>query len=99
MLGGAPGKRLRRERRIASAARAHYRRAEHAEVGHLVRKAEAIDDVGFLVVAHARAAVRVRRYAHRAANRRTLNGDRARFSIPLLHLVLREGGDLPLVVL
>src|SRR5262245_60799900 len=55
MLGRPPGKRLCRQRRIVAAARAHHRRTEKAEVGDLVRKAPAIDDVGFGVVTHARA--------------------------------------------
>ena len=46
MLRRAPGERLRGERRVARAARAHHRRAEDAEVRHLVREAPAVDDVG-----------------------------------------------------
>src|SRR5476651_1969098 len=41
VLGGPPRQRLRGQRRVARPARAHHRRAEDAEVGHLVREAEA----------------------------------------------------------
>src|SRR2546423_7735622 len=99
MFGRAPRERLDGERRVARAARAHHRRAEHAEVRRLVCEPPAIDDVRLGAVAHARAAVRVRRHAHRAAHRRALHGHCAGRAIPLLHLVLRERGDLPLVVL
>ena len=82
MLGRPPRERLSRQRRIARAARAHHRRAEDAEVRRFVREAPAIDHVGLGVVAHARAAVRVRRRAHRAAAA-ALDRDRARRPVPL----------------
>src|SRR5690348_11378438 len=66
MLGRAPGEGLRRQCWIARAARAHDRRAEHAEIRHLMAEAPAVDDVRLGVVAHARSAVRVRRHAHGA---------------------------------
>ena len=69
VLGRSPRERLNGVGRIARAARAHHRRAEDAEVRHFVRHAPSIDDVGLGVVAHARAAVRVRGRAHRAADR------------------------------
>ncbi|PYQ80719.1 MAG: hypothetical protein DMG03_21870 [Acidobacteria bacterium] len=90
VLGGPPGERLHGERRIVRAARPHRRGAEDAEIWRLMRKAPAIDDVGRGIVAHARSAVRVRADSHRAADRRALNRDRARFAIPLLHFSLRE---------
>ena len=61
-------------------------------------KPQRVDDVRLGVVAHARAAVRVRRGAHRA-NSALLGRHRARRPEPLRHLVLDEGGHLPLVLL
>src|SRR5262245_499592 len=57
MLGAAPGQRLRGQRRIVRAARAHDGGAQHAKVRHLVREAEPVDHVGLAVVAHAGAAI------------------------------------------
>src|SRR4030088_246672 len=98
MLSGAPRERLRGERRVARPARAHHRRAEDTKVRRFVREPPAVDDVRVRVVAHAGAAVRVRRHAHRAADWRALDRDSAGLAIPLLHLVLDERGDLALVL-
>src|SRR5262249_30688670 len=64
VLGGPPGERLHGQRRIVRAARAHDGSAQNPEVRRFVRETPAADDVRLRVVAHARAAVRVRRDAH-----------------------------------
>ena len=88
------------ERRIARAARAHHRRAEDAEVRHLVREAPAVDDVGLGVVAHARAAVGVRRRrpsCRRPAPRWIAIAPAARYHCSILSWM--NARDPPLVVL
>src|SRR5262245_58775875 len=98
MLRAAPGQRLRGQRRIVRAARAHDGSAKHAEVRHLMREAPSVDHVGGAIVAHAGAAIGMRGGAH-GAHRALLDRDRARLHEPLRHLVLDEGAELALVVL
>src|SRR5262249_46684344 len=99
LLRGTRGKRLRRQRRIRRAARARPRPADDPALWRLAGEPEPTPDAGLRAVAHARAAVRMRRDPHRTANRRAGDPDRAGLAVPLLHLVLGERGDLPLVLL
>jgi hypothetical protein len=95
--GCSPRERLRRQRRIAGAARSHDARAENAEIRHLVGEAPLVHDVRLGVLAHARTAVGMGRGSH-GAKRVPHHLDGARRPVPLLHLVLTERRGLPLVL-
>ena len=99
MLGGPPRQRLDRMRRVVRAARPHDGCAEDPEVGHFVSEPPPVDDVRVDGVAHPGSAIGVSGRAHGAAHRGALNGNRARRPVPLLHLVLTERRDVPLVLL
>ena len=98
VFGGSPGKRLKRERRVVSAARSHYRSSQDSKVRRLVRKAPAVDNIRFRIIAHARAAVGVRCRAH-GADGISDRGDGAGGFVPPLHFVLNEGGEFVFVLL
>src|SRR5580700_10874383 len=53
VLGSTLGQRLGRPRWVVGPASAHDRGAQYPEVRHLTGKAEAVDDIGLPVVAHA----------------------------------------------
>src|SRR6202022_1053940 len=98
ILGRPPRESLCGERWVPRAAGAHHAGAENTEVRRFVRKTPTVPPIGLGVVAHPRAAIRVRRRAH-GAERATLHGNGAGRAIPLLHLVLDEPSRLPLVLL
>src|SRR5436853_3778371 len=98
VVGRVPRERLARQGRIAGTTRPHHRSSENTQVRGLVRETPPVDDVGFRIVSHARAAVSMRGWPHRAdwiSNCR----DSASGFVPLLHLVLDEGGEFALIVL
>src|SRR5260370_13486997 len=98
MVGRAPRERLESQRRIAGAARPHHRSTEYAQVRRLVRETPSVDHVGFRIIPHARAAVGMRGWSHRA-NRVPNCRDSASPLVPLLHLVLDKSGTFALVLL
>ena len=57
IVGCTPSECLGRQRRIASAAGPHHRSAEDTQIGNLVRKAPAVHNIRFGIVAHTGATV------------------------------------------